>query len=115
MMWGWLRLPAVRASRLKRSIMPSPVSKAGDITLMATLPCSPDTSEPHFGQKRVPGAIGVPQRAQLADEVVMKGVSRKGEYSAKSALAQRCRSHPREQFGGGTELRLLPDDHQHVA
>src|SRR5438876_1845554 len=38
MMWGWLRAAAVRASRLNRSTMPSPMSKrAGASTLIATL------------------------------------------------------------------------------
>src|SRR5437879_5856549 len=37
MMLGWLSDAAVRASRLNRSAIPSPVSRAGDITLMATL------------------------------------------------------------------------------
>src|SRR5205809_140026 len=38
MMWGWLRGAAVRASRLNRSTMPSPMSKrAGASTLIATL------------------------------------------------------------------------------
>src|SRR5207237_916269 len=38
MMWGWLSAAAVRASRLKRSTMPSPMSsRAGASTLIATL------------------------------------------------------------------------------
>src|SRR5438552_727966 len=38
MMWGWLSAAAVRASRLKRSTIPSPMSSsAGASTLIATL------------------------------------------------------------------------------
>src|SRR5438876_630589 len=38
MMWGWLRAAAVRASRLKRSTIPSPMSRSvGARTLIATL------------------------------------------------------------------------------
>src|SRR5213592_54538 len=38
MMWGWLRASAVRASRLKRSTIPSPMSRSvGARTLIATL------------------------------------------------------------------------------
>src|SRR5438309_1423932 len=129
MMCGWLSDPAVRASRLKRSAIPSPLSRWGLITLMATLrssatswarytvaipplpsspitsnsprvawrsasrmaespgvrrgasssevatlPCSPETSEPQPAQNRAPARIGWPQRGQLVVWVVTGGV-----------------------------------------
>src|SRR2546429_173070 len=76
MMLGWLSDAAVRASRLNRSAMPSPLSRAGAITLMATrrsramswarytvaMPPRPDP-DAHLGGRRPRAAVQTaPQR-----------------------------------------------------
>src|SRR5438477_8746615 len=145
---GWLSDAAVRASRLSRSAMPSPLSRAGAITLMATrrsramswarytvampprpssprisyspsvawrtasswaacdaawagwawpcttavamLACTPETSDPHRGQKRSAGPTGCPQRVQVGSDVIVRGRCEPGKYTPGSRSVSGC-------------------------
>ena len=105
MMCGWLRLAAVRASRLKRSIMSAPCTSCGDMTLMATLRVQGDlVGQEHRGHAAL---TDLPQHLVLAQGGLLQHLGQGGQ--GRRLLAGHAQPADPAEPGPGIERCLAAE------